>query len=256
MTAPALEATDLCKAFGGVRAVDDVDFQVDAGEVVALIGPNGAGKTTLFNMLGGQLRPDAGRITLFGRDVTGLPPRRLWRLGVGRTFQITATFTSMTLRQNVQAALLSHHRRAWSPWRRAERLYRAEADALLALVGMEDLADQAVAGLAYGDLKRLDLAIALAHDPRVLLMDEPTAGMAPGERARLMDLTVSVGRPRGVAVVFTEHDMDVVFGHADRIMVMDRGRLVAAGAPAAIRANPRVRAIYLGDTGADAEDPT
>ncbi|SDD79866.1 ABC transporter ATP-binding protein [Rhodospira trueperi] len=256
MTAPALEAMDLCKAFGGVRAVDDVGVRIGAGEIVALIGPNGAGKTTLFNMLGGQLRPDAGRITLFGRDVTGLPPRRLWRLGVGRTFQITATFTSMTLRQNVQAALISHHRRAWSPWTRAERLYREEADGLLSLVGMADLAERAVAGLAYGDLKRLDLAIALAHDPRVLLMDEPTAGMAPGERAHLMDLTVSVSRSRGVAVVFTEHDMEVVFGHAERVLVMDRGRLVAEGPPAAIRADARVRAIYLGETGADAEAST
>jgi branched-chain amino acid transport system ATP-binding protein len=256
MTAPALEAMELCKAFGGVRAVDDVCVRIGAGEIVALIGPNGAGKTTLFNMLGGQLRPDAGRITLFGRDVTGLPPRRLWRLGVGRTFQITATFTSMTLRQNVQAALVSHHRRAWSPWTRAKRLYRKEADALLALVGMADLAERAVAGLAYGDLKRLDLAIALAHDPRVLLMDEPTAGMAPGERAHLMDLTVSVSRSRGVAVVFTEHDMEVVFGHAERVLVMDRGRLVAEGPPAAIRADSRVRAIYLGEPVAEAEAST
>ncbi|WP_299436249.1 ABC transporter ATP-binding protein [uncultured Rhodospira sp.] len=253
MTERALEAEHLRKAFGGVRAVDDVGFSLGAGEVLALIGPNGAGKTTLFNMLGGQIRPDAGRVLLFGRDITGLPPRRVWRLGVGRTYQVTATFRSMTVRQNVQSALLSHHGRAWSPWPRADRLYRDEAESLLAMVGMTDQAERAAGVLAYGDLKRLDLAIALAHGPRVLLMDEPTAGMAPGERTHLMDLTARVSRARGVAVLFTEHDMDVVFGHADRVLVLDGGRLVASGAPAEVRADARVRALYLGESSGEPE---
>ncbi len=247
MTGAALEARGLSKRFGGVQAVDAVDVALGAGEMLALIGPNGAGKSTCFNLLTGQRRPDAGTIRLFGRDITGLPPRRVWRLGVGRTFQITATFSSMTVIENVQVALMSHHRRLGALWRRADRLYIEPARDLLALVGMADQAGRACGLLAYGDLKRLELAIALANDPRVLLMDEPTAGMAPGERAALMDLTARIVAERGLSVLFTEHDMDVVFGHADRVLVLDRGRLVAEGPPATVRVDARVRAIYLGE---------
>ena len=252
----ALEVRGLGKRFGGVRAVDAVDFSLGAGEMLALIGPNGAGKSTCFNMLTGQCRPDAGTIRLFGRDITGLPQRRIWRLGVGRTFQITATFPSMTVIENVQVALLSHHRRLGAPWPCADRLYVAPARDLLALVGMADLAGRACGLLAYGDLKRLELAVALANAPRVLLMDEPTAGMAPGERAAVMDLTARIVAERGLSVLFTEHDMDVVFGHADRVLVLDRGRLVAEGPPATVRADARVRAVYLGEgPGAAAASP-
>ncbi|HEY4253797.1 MAG TPA: ABC transporter ATP-binding protein [Roseomonas sp.] len=241
-----LEVAGLEKAFGGVRAVQGVDFAVAAGEMLALIGPNGAGKSTCFNMLNGQLRPDAGRVRLLGRDITGLAPRRVWRLGVGRTFQITATFGSMTVRENLQMALLSHAGRLLHAWRPAARAFLAEADALLARVGMAEQAERAAAVLAYGDLKRLELAIALANAPRLLLMDEPTAGMAPRERVALMALVAAISRGSGIAVLFTEHDMDVVFAHADRIIVLDRGRLIAAGPPAAVRADAAVRAVYLG----------
>ncbi|MBB4267932.1 ABC transporter ATP-binding protein [Roseospira visakhapatnamensis] len=246
MTA-ALEVHGLRKRFGGVRAVDDVGFTLAIGEMLALIGPNGAGKSTCFNMLTGQVRPDTGAIRLFGRDIAGLPPRRIWRLGVGRTFQVTATFGSMTVAENVQVALMSHHRRLRWPWPRADRLDAGPARDLLALVGMADQAERGCGLLAYGDLKRLELAIALANDPRVLLMDEPTAGMAPRERAALMDLTARIVAERGLSVLFTEHDMDVVFGHADRVLVLDRGRLVAEGTPDEVRADARVRAVYLGD---------
>ncbi|MBR0663589.1 ABC transporter ATP-binding protein [Roseomonas hellenica] len=241
-----LEVEGLAKSFGGVRAVQGVGFAVDAGEMLALIGPNGAGKSTCFNMLNGQLRPDAGRVRLLGRDITGMVPRRVWRLGVGRTFQITATFGSMTVRENVQMALLSHAGRLLHLWRPATDAFVAEADALLARVGMAEQADRVSAILAYGDLKRLELAIALANAPRLLLMDEPTAGMAPRERVALMELTAGIARESGIAVLFTEHDMDVVFAHADRIIVLDRGRLIAEGAPPAVRANPEVQAVYLG----------
>jgi len=245
MTAP-LEVHELSKGFGGVRAVDGVSFTLAAGETLALIGPNGAGKSTCFNMLTGQLRPDTGVIRLFGQTITGLPPRRIWRLGVGRTFQITATFASMTVQENIQVALMSHHRRLWSPWPRTERLARTDALALLERVGMADQAERPCGLLAYGDLKRLELALALANDPRVLLMDEPTAGMAPGERAALMDLTARIVAERGLSVLFTEHDMDVVFGHADRILVLNQGRLLTEGHPDAVRADARVQAVYLG----------
>ncbi|MEZ5654199.1 MAG: ABC transporter ATP-binding protein [Burkholderiaceae bacterium] len=247
MNGPAiLQVEHLSKSFGGVQAVAGVDFHVMPGEMVALIGPNGAGKSTCFNMLNGQLRPDGGRIRLAGQDITGLAPRRVWRLGVGRTFQITATFGSMTVRENVQMALLSHRRQLRRLWRPARAHHRQAAAALLARVGLADQSDRAAAVLAYGDLKRLELAIALAHAPRLLLMDEPTAGMGPAERVELMALTESIARASGMAVLFTEHDMDVVFGHADRVLVLDCGRLIAEGDPSRVRADPRVREVYLG----------
>jgi branched-chain amino acid transport system ATP-binding protein len=242
-----LEVDGLTKSYGGVHAVRGVSFGVDAGEMVALIGPNGAGKSTCFNMLNGQIRPDSGSVRILGRQTTGLPPRMVWRIGVGRTFQITATFTSMTVRENVQVALLQTHGELWSLHGFAGRQHRDEADALLALVGMRDDAERASGELAYGDLKRLELAIALANAPKLLLMDEPTAGMAPKERVELMRLTAEIARDRGLGVLFTEHDMDVVFEHAQRLMVLDRGRLIAEGPPEAVRHDPQVRAVYLGD---------
>ena len=246
-----LAVRNLARSFGGVAAVDGVDFDVEAGEAVAMIGPNGAGKTTCFNMLGGQLRPDAGRIEFEGRDIAGLPPHRIWRLGVGRTFQVTATFASMTVRENVQMALISHRRRLRAMIGVAGRLYADEADALLRQVGMADQAERAGAVLAYGDLKRLELAVALAHAPRLLLLDEPTAGVAGAERRTLMAMIGDIVAERGISVLFTEHDMDVVFGHAQRIIVLHRGRVIAEGAPDTVRADAAVRDIYLGAAGAE-----
>ena len=243
---PVLEVEHLRKAFGGVRAVDDVSFGVGAGELLALIGPNGAGKSTCFNMLNGQLLPDAGAIRFDGADITGMSPRRVWRRGVGRTFQITQTFGSMSVRENVQMVLLSHHRQLHGLWRPAARRHVDEAMALLDQVGMAEQAERPCGILAYGDVKRVELAIALAHAPKLLLMDEPTAGMAPAERLALKALTRDLVRQRGVSVLFTEHDMDVVFGHADRVLVLNRGQLIAEGPPAAVRDNPAVQAVYLG----------
>jgi len=242
-----LAVEGIAKSFGGVKAVDGVSFAVAAGELLAMIGPNGAGKSTCFNLCGGQLRPDRGRIALAGREIAGLRPRQIWRLGVGRTFQITATFASMTVAENVQTALLSDAGRLGGLWHPARGFARDKADALLALVGMAAQAERACGELAYGDLKRVELAVALAHAPLLLLMDEPTAGMAPAERVQLMELAARIARERSIAVLFTEHDMDVVFGHADRVLVLDRGRVLAAGTPAEVRADPRVRRVYLGE---------
>ena len=246
MTAPILEARALRKSYGGVHAVQDVSFTVAAGEMLALIGPNGAGKSTCFNMVGGQVRADGGAVLLHGQAIGRTTPRAVWRLGVGRTFQITATFASMTVRENVQMALAARHGAVWRCWRPIAGLSAAEAEALLAQLDLAGQMHRAAGLLAYGDLKRLELAMALANQPRLLLMDEPTAGMAPAERIALMQLTRRLASERGLAVLFTEHDMDVVFGVADRILVLDRGALIAAGSGAEIRADARVREVYLG----------
>lgn len=236
----------LSKSYGGVLALRGVSFSVASGELVAIIGPNGAGKTTCFNLLNGQLTPDAGQIELDGEPLAGRVPRDIWRLGVGRTFQIAATFGSMTARENVQMALASWQRRLASLLAPFSALAAGEADALLERVGMREQATRPCAELAYGDLKRVELAIALANRPRLLLMDEPTAGMAPEERGTLMTLAASLARSEGIAVLFTEHDMDVVFGHADRVIVLHSGEVIASGPPAGIRADPRVQEVYLG----------
>jgi branched-chain amino acid transport system ATP-binding protein len=241
-----LEVHGLDKSFGGVVAARGVTFTLEAGRLLAVIGPNGAGKSTIFNIVGGQLVPDAGSVRFAGQDITGLAPRRIWRLGIGRTFQVAQTFVSMTLVENVQMALLSRNRRTRAWWPDAGTLYRDEALALIARVGLGGEADRPTSELAYGDVKRVELAIALAGAPKLLLMDEPTAGMAPRERADLMRLVVSIARERDIGVLFTEHDMDAVFGHAHYIIVLVRGEIIAAGRPEEVRAEPRVRQVYLG----------
>jgi len=248
MTAPALRVEHLTKVFGGIRAVDDVSFAVDAGELVALIGPNGAGKTTCFNLVNGQLAADRGQVLLEGRRIDGRPPQAIAREGVGRTFQVAATFASMTVRENVRLALLAHAGQAARSTTLASSLPIEEVDALLVRVGCADLADAHCATLAYGDAKRVELALALAGKPRLLLMDEPTAGMASGSRARLMQVASDLAKGDRIAVLFTEHDMDVVFGFADRVIVLDHGRIIAEGTPDAVRADPQVQAVYLGES--------
>lgn len=246
MTDSVLTLQNLTKMFGGLAAVSNVSFDVNQGELLALIGPNGAGKTTCFNMLMGQLKPTSGTVTFNRKNITGMPPRDIWRLGIGRTFQITGTYPSMTVIENVQMALMSHYRKLFDFKSYAHKQYKQQARDLLALVGMPDQAERACAILAYGDLKRLELAIALAHDPTLLLMDEPTAGMAPNERIALMQLTANIVRERNISALFTEHDMDVVFAHAHRVIVLNRGEVIASGSVNDIRDNPKVQEVYLG----------
>ena len=241
-----LSVSNLNKHFGGLKAVDDVSFQLAPGELLALIGPNGAGKSTTFNMVNGQLRADGGSIRFDGRELVGRKPREIWKLGVGRTFQIAETFASLTVVENVQMALLSADAKLFSMWRRAADHKRSEAMALLEQVGMAPQADRPCSELAYGDVKRVELAIAMANRPKLLLMDEPTAGMAPKERSELMALTKQLVVERGLAVLFTEHSMDVVFAYADRIIVLARGRLIAEGKPLEIRDHPKVQEVYFG----------
>jgi branched-chain amino acid transport system ATP-binding protein len=241
-----LAVVSLCKSFGAVRAVDDVSFSVAGGEFLALIGPNGAGKTTCFNVINGQLAPDTGQVCFDGSDIAKLPPREICRRGIARTFQIAATFGSMTVAENVQMALIAHGRQTYRFWRPATSYYRARVLELLHQVGMVAAADRPCRALAYGDVKRLELAIALATEPQLLLMDEPTAGMAPGERNELIALIKALVVERGISVLFTEHSMDVVFSFADRIIVMARGKLIADGDARAIRSDPQVQHVYLG----------
>jgi branched-chain amino acid transport system ATP-binding protein len=241
-----LELRSLGKSFGGVHAVDGVSFTVGRGEFLALIGPNGAGKSTCFNIINGQLTPDSGDVLIGGESILGLAPRDIWRRGVGRTFQVAATFGSMTVIENVQMALISHSRDTWRLWRPASSFHRAAALDLLRQVGMHEAADRPIRELAYGDVKRIELAIALANDPRLLLMDEPTAGMAARERHALIELVKRLVVERGISVLFTEHSMDVVFAFADRIVVLARGRLIADGDAAAIRENAKVKEVYFG----------
>jgi len=242
----ALSVEGLSKSYSGFLAVNNVTFSLRAGEMLALIGPNGAGKTTCFNMIDGQIAPTAGSIRIFEQPADGLNPRAIGRLGVGRTFQVAATFGSMTLAENVQTALMSRHGELWPTLGWAARRRRDEAVALLDAVGMADQADRLTAEIAYGDVKRLDLALALANAPRLLLMDEPAAGMGPSERRGLMALVERLAREREMGVLFTEHDMDVVFGHADRLLVLNRGELIAEGAPEEVRTRADVRRVYLG----------
>ena len=241
-----LTVRQLGKSFGGVHAVRDVSFELAPGELVALIGPNGAGKSTTFNMINGQMAPDRGQIELLGQSLIGLAPREVWRLGVGRTFQTASVFGSMTVLENVQMVMLSHDRRFGQLLARACHYRRQEALAVLAKVGLEPMADRGCQSLAYADLKRVELAMAIANEPRLLLMDEPTAGMAPAERKMLMALTRDLARAQNIGVLFTEHSMDVVFGYADRIVVMAAGEIIAQGSPQQVEQDPAVAQAYFG----------
>jgi branched-chain amino acid transport system ATP-binding protein len=241
-----LSVRDLSKSFGGVKAVDGVSFDVGAGEFLALIGPNGAGKSTCFNIINGQLAPDDGDVRFGERSIVRLRPRDIWRLGVGRTFQVAATFNSMTVVENIQLALVSHHGELFRFGSAFAPRHRERAIELLRQVGMGDVPDRPCKELAYGDVKRVELAIALANEPRLLLMDEPTAGMAPRERNALIALVKKLVVERGISVLFTEHSMDVVFAYADRILVLARGLLIADGTAESIRDNPEVQQVYLG----------
>ena len=245
MTEPILRIEGLAKRFGGLEALGGVNLSVSRGDFRAIIGPNGAGKSTFFNTMTGLLRPDAGRVVFEGRDVTGEPPHRLARRGVARTFQITSVFADLSALENVQVALLAHARQSWSVWPAARPLHTTRARELLAMVG---LGGERIAGtLSHGDQKRLELAIALAGEPRLLLLDEPTAGMAAQERLESIRLVHRVALELGLSCVFTEHDMAVVFAVATHITVMHQGRVLAEGTPAEVRARREVQQVYLGE---------
>jgi branched-chain amino acid transport system ATP-binding protein len=242
----AVEVSGLVKEFGGLRAVDGVSLSVPAGERRVLIGPNGAGKTTLFHCVTGTLPPTAGRVALFGRDVTRLPEHRRTALGMGRTFQISNVIADLTCAENLALATVGTDRRKWVLHRRVSAFddVRRAVQAHLALIGLAHRADDVVRRLSYGERRQLELALALASRPRVLFLDEPCAGLSPSERARISRMIAEL--PRDLTVLMIEHDMDVALGLADRVTVLHRGRIILEGAPAAVQADPEVRDVYFG----------
>jgi branched-chain amino acid transport system ATP-binding protein len=242
-----LEVRDLHKAFAGFVAVGGVSLKVETRQIFAVIGPNGAGKSTFFNLITGHLRPDGGQVLLDGRDITGAPPYRICRMGVGRSFQRTNIFPRLTVFENVQAAFIAHHGRGRDFWSDSRRLYREETAELLAGVGLSGQQDAIAGTLSYGNQKQIELGIALASEPSVLLLDEPTAGMSATETHDTIRLLQHIARERELTLLFTEHDMEVVFGIAERIAVLHQGRILAEGAPEEVRADPEVRRVYLGE---------
>ncbi len=242
-----LEVREIRKAFDGFQAVAGVSLGVVAGQIAAIIGPNGAGKTTFFNLITGHLRPDTGVVLLRGRDITGLPPHDVCRLGIGRSFQRTNIFPRLTVFQNVQAALLSHRGRGRDLWTRVDRLYDTETLELLASLGLAAKAGEVSGFLSHGNQKQLELAIALASEPDLLLLDEPTAGMSAVETRETIELINRITRERGLTLLFTEHDMAVVFSIAQKITVLHQGRVIAEGTPLEVRADAEVRRVYLGE---------
>jgi branched-chain amino acid transport system ATP-binding protein len=241
-----LEISGLRKSFGGFRAVSDVSLTVETRQIVAVIGPNGAGKSTLFNLITGHLQPDAGTVRLNGRDITGAPPYRMCRMGIGRSFQRTNIFSKLTVFENLQAAYLVHHRRGVNFWGRSETFYRDETTALLHSIGLVGQENTVAGTLSYGNQKQLELGLALASDPQILLLDEPTAGMSATETHETIRLLERIAKERELTLLFTEHDMDVVFSIAQKIAVLHQGRVIAEGLPESVRTDAEVRRVYLG----------
>jgi len=243
----ALRVERLHKAFGGLPATNDVNLVVQAGERRLIIGPNGAGKTTLFNQIAGDLRPDSGSIRVFGEDVTRLPTHRRAQLGLARTFQIITLFNRDTLEHNLVLSLLGLRRERWNPFASLgrDRTMRAEARRVLAQVGLEELADRRIAEISYGERRRVEIAMAIAQKPRLLLLDEPLAGLSREERMTVRRLIAGI--PREVTLIMIEHDMDTALELAENMTVLHYGRVIVEGTRAEVVADPRTREVYLGE---------
>ncbi len=235
------------KSFDGFVAIDGVSFSIPKGEICSIIGPNGAGKTTLFNLITGHLPVDEGKLTFKGLDITGRPPHQICRLGVGRSFQRTNIFPRLTVFQNIQAAVLVHRGKSLTFFRPVESFFQEETEEILRRVGLQEYAQTVSGSLSYGFQKQLELGIALASEPELLLLDEPTAGMSAQETNQTMELIGKITREKGLTLLFTEHDMEVVFSISQRIMVLHQGRLIAGGTPEEVHGNPEVQKVYLGE---------
>ncbi len=249
---PLLEARDLRVAYGDFEVIKGVGFSVPEQEAMAIIGPNGAGKTTLFKALTGEISCNSGEVIFRGQDVTELPAHRRTAAGMGRTFQVSRVFLEMTALENLVVALESRHRNRGEligGWWRASPAAQLKdaAGELLDQLRISYLRDEVAATISHGDKKRLELALTLALEPTVLMLDEPTAGMAPADRMQIVDMILDIRQQKGVAVVMTEHDMDVIFAIADSVMVMNYGEVIASGSVEEVRNSPTVRKVYLGE---------
>ncbi|MGK7875144.1 MAG: ABC transporter ATP-binding protein [Xenococcaceae cyanobacterium] len=246
-----LQVTNLVKDFSGIRAVNSVSFTLSTGTITAVIGPNGAGKTTLYHLISGQLAPTSGQVLLKGKKITGLAPHKIVKAGIGRSFQITSVFPSLTVEQNVRAALISRMGRQFDFWHCVEgdRSLNQAVHQILPLVGIQHLASKPVRILSHGDRALVEMAIVLACKPRLILLDEPTAGMSREETSRMVQLIRHLQQKTGCTFLITEHDLEVVFNLAENIIVMCQGRILAMGQSDEIRTNPDVRRAYLGTVG-------
>jgi branched-chain amino acid transport system ATP-binding protein len=242
-----LTAQNLKKSFDGFVATNGVSFTIQKGELVSIIGPNGAGKTTLFNLITGHIPLDAGTVKFKGIDITRMASYRICRLGMGRSFQRTNIFPRLTVFQNIQAALLAHKGKSLTFFKPVDSFFREETEEILERVGLKEYAETTGGSLSYGFQKQIELGIALASEPELLLLDEPTAGMSAQETHQTIDLIGKITQEKGLTLLFTEHDMEVVFSISQRIMVLHQGRLIAEGTPEEIRRNPEVQKVYLGE---------
>jgi branched-chain amino acid transport system ATP-binding protein len=241
-----LETKGITKNFDGLVAVDNVDLEINQGEITSIIGPNGAGKTTLFNLVTGGLRCTRGKVIFKGKDITNYSSAKICREGIGRSFQIVSIFPKSTVFENVRMGVASYHGRNWDLFSQADDLDREETLEILEEVGLIAYADTISGYLPHGDQKRLDIAMALVGRPEVLLLDEPTAGLNPRESTKIMDWVCQIGRSRGMTILFIEHDMSVVFSCSEKVRVMHQGKLIAEGKPDEIKVNDEVKRIYLG----------
>ncbi|HET7421504.1 MAG TPA: branched-chain amino acid ABC transporter ATP-binding protein/permease [Candidatus Dormibacteraeota bacterium] len=249
-----LNVADVSRNFGGLRAVEHVNLEIHEGDRHAIIGPNGAGKSTLFNMITGRLRPSSGRIWFDGRDITRRPAHLIAKAGIGRAFQVTMIFPRLSVRQNLQYAMLAHRGRTVQPWGIADRIYRDEAIELLGAVGLGPYSELPAGQLSHGDQRAIELAISLALGSRMILLDEPTAGMSAFETRKAMELVRRIATERNLTLLFCEHDMNVVFGTARMVTVMHQGRVLTQGTPEQVRADPQVQAVYLGELDMPADE--
>ncbi len=242
-----LTIKDVSVSFEGFQALEDVSMEVAGGEVCCVIGTNGAGKTTLFNAVMGQVRPNKGHVYYKGQNITGLPPHAVVRLGIGRSFQCINIFPRLTAFQNVQAAVISHRKKSYSFFGRQRGLFADETHGILAEVGLDHVADSVSGLLSYGYQKQLELGIALAFEPELLVLDEPTSGLSPSDSRHAMDLVSKVAGERGTTLLIVEHDMAIVFAVATHIVVLHQGRVICDGSPEEVRANEEVQKCYLGE---------
>lgn len=242
-----LTVKNVKKSFDGFVAVNGVSLSVQKGEICSIIGPNGAGKTTLFNLITRHLPADSGEVTFKGINISNMPPHKICRLGIGRSFQRTNIFPRLTVFQNIQAALLAHRGMSLNFFKTADALFRQETEEILERVGLRDFREIVSGSLSYGYQKQLELGIALASNPELLLLDEPTAGMSAQETRQTIALIEKISREKGLTLLFTEHDMEVVFSIAERILVLHQGKLIAEGTPEEIKLNKEVQKVYLGE---------